>query len=90
MGHEGGVWVRRCGEWGVEGASCPGVRSAHSHAPYCRSNRHVWHTFFTRAHIWQITVLFSRAFGPGFHLYTVKGRSQVLQAPPAVSSSMRT
>ena len=51
---------------------------------------HVWHTFFTRAHIWHSSVFFWRALGPGFQRYTVKGRSQILQAPPAGSCVMRT
>lgn len=50
----------------------------------------VWHTFLTRAHIWQSSVFFWRAFGPGFQRYTVKGRSQILHAPPAGSCIMRT
>ncbi len=51
---------------------------------------HVWHTFFTRAHIWHSSVFFWRALGPGFQRYTVKGRSQTLHAPPAGSCVMRT
>jgi hypothetical protein len=51
---------------------------------------HVWHTFLTRAHIWQSSVFLKRAWGPGFQRKTVKGRSHVLHAPPAGSRVMRT
>ena len=40
--------------------------STHTHAPYCRSKMHVWHTFFTRAHIWHSSVFFWRALGNDF------------------------
>ena len=50
----------------------------------------VWHTFLTRAQVWHSSVFLGRALGPGFQRYTVKGRSQILHAPPAGSSIMRT
>jgi hypothetical protein len=58
-------------------------------SPYCRSKMHVWQTFLVLAHIWQSTVCFGLAFGPGFHLNTVYGRSHILQAPPCGSLVMR-
>ena len=43
-----------------------------------------------RAHVGQTSVFLKRALAPGFHLKTVIGRSQILQAPPCGSRVMRT
>ena len=49
-----------------------------------------WQTFFILAHIWQSTAFLYRPEVPAFHLNTVKGRSQMLQAWPNACFVMRT
>lgn len=49
--------------------------------PYCKSNKHVWQTFFSLAHVWQTSVFLNRPL-PAFHRKTVNGLVQILHSAP--------
>ena len=53
--------------------------------PYSRSNKHVWHTFFSLEHVWQTSVFLNLMRAPGHHLNTVKGRAHILHSFPYFS-----